>query len=83
MGAGLALADRTTSFHLIAGETVALTLIGKIALSKTGGMVSVTLTPDPNMDSLMAAFLVKAASGELTGQSKGKKHKVPSLDLQG
>ncbi|HBQ88907.1 MAG TPA: hypothetical protein DD803_05535 [Alcaligenes faecalis] len=69
---GVPLRHRTTFFHLISGETVSLTAVRKTTLKQMGGTVPVTLNPDPNMDSLIAAFLVKAASGEFTGQSKGK-----------
>ncbi|WP_164461419.1 hypothetical protein [Alcaligenes faecalis] len=48
-----------------------------------GGTIAMALNPDPNINSWMAVFLVKAASGELTGQSKGKQHQVPSVGPQG
>ncbi|AYN19368.1 hypothetical protein D3M96_01740 [Alcaligenes aquatilis] len=77
---GVPLRHRTTFFHLISGETVSLIAVRKTTLKQMGGTVPVTLNPDPNMDSLIAAFLVKAASGEFAGQSRGKKHQLPSVD---
>lgn len=80
MGAGRAFAAPHLLFHLISGETVSLAAVRKTTLKQMGGTVPETLSPDPNMDSLIAAFLVKAASGEFAGQSRGKKHQLPSVD---
>lgn len=60
--------DGDTPFHVIPGGAFSLASGTNIALTQTGGSVSIALSPDVNVDSLTATGLVKGATGEFTGQ---------------